>query len=350
ARGLHGDRAAVADGVVATPARDADPLRRAARGFVGSRGRRQRHGDAAVVENRVVSGAGVDRGRRLRAREADARAGQDADGVVAGPGDHALGLAAAAHDRVAVRAARRHARRLRRSHLGQRQQGDYEESTATKAAAFDTIELKRRSPLASLPPRHRSSRTGVPRGTSSGHTNPKSWPSTLVVHFHDIGIPERCAHAAAASTGKVGFALQETRRYLYPARCGSATTSEGTKISNTSTATSAAMKGASSRTMSFTEAPERPDSTNSRTPYGGVSRPIIMFTTMTTPKCTRSTPSALAAGRSSGTSTRSSVVVSSRQPSTRNTRFATTMKPSGPIWSEANHAATRSGICSVAST
>src|SRR6185312_10021862 len=102
---------------------------------------------------------------------------------------------------------------------------------------------------------------------------------------------------------------------LYPMTRGSQRTVSGANEMIASTTIDAAMKGAASRTIAISVWRVMLATTKSRSPKGGVSRPIMMLTTTTTPKCTRSMPSAFAGGIRIGTMTSRIVVPSRRQPS-----------------------------------
>ena len=83
--------------------------------------------------------------------------------------------------------------------------------------------------------------------------------------------------------------------------------------------------------------------TNSSMPNGGVISPIIMLTTTTTPKWTRSMPSSLAAGSSIGTNTSSITETSRKQPSTRNTTLTSSRNCSCERSMESTHSASACG-------
>ncbi|MNW19005.1 hypothetical protein D3C71_2188100 [compost metagenome] len=67
-------------------------------------------------------------------------------------------------------------------------------------------------------------------------------------------------------------------------------------------------------------------------PMGGVMRPIIMLSTSTTPRCTRSMPSARAVGMNSGTMTSWMVETSRTQPRMRKRMLSSSRKSHASIW------------------
>ena len=73
--------------------------------------------------------------------------------------------------------------------------------------------------------------------------------------------------------------------------------------------------------MFFSGVLEMPAVMKSSMPKGGVVRPIIMLMTMTTPKWTRSMPSALISGSTIGMKTSVIAIVSMNMPRARNTKF-----------------------------
>ncbi|MNU04015.1 hypothetical protein D3C72_2482600 [compost metagenome] len=76
-------------------------------------------------------------------------------------------------------------------------------------------------------------------------------------------------------------------------------------------------------------------------------RPTIMLTTISTPKCTRSTPTALTAGSSMGTNTSSMTAVSRKQPRTRNTTLTISKKATWLSDWPATHCASACGTPSA---
>jgi len=69
-----------------------------------------------------------------------------------------------------------------------------------------------------------------------------------------------------------------------------------------------------SRIISFSGVPVSPDTVKSSMPYGGVESPIMRFSTMTTPKWTRSIPNWLRIGIMIGVNMSCMGVVSRKQP------------------------------------
>ena len=86
--------------------------------------------------------------------------------------------------------------------------------------------------------------------------------------------------------------------------------------------------------------------TNSKIPYGGVIKPIIELTTTSTPKCTRSIPSASQVGMNNGTITRMIVVASRMQPNSRISTLTAIRNAIGLMSDPSNSAEIDCGICS----
>ena len=87
-----------------------------------------------------------------------------------------------------------------------------------------------------------------------------------------------------------------------------------------------------------------------RRPYGGVIKPIMMLTTTTTPKCTRSMPSAWAVGMKTGTMIRRIAVPSSTQPSRSRSTLTSIRKPIGDRSQPARMPFIVSGMFSMVTT
>ena len=85
-----------------------------------------------------------------------------------------------------------------------------------------------------------------------------------------------------------------------------------------------------SRKIAPMEVPVRPLMTNSSSPCGGSASPTIMFSMITTPKCTRSMPSPAATGTSSGTITSRIVISSKATASSSSITFTASRNVTGP--------------------
>src|SRR6266511_4159699 len=85
-------------------------------------------------------------------------------------------------------------------------------------------------------------------------------------------------------------------------------------------------------------------------PTGGVSRPIIRFSTMIRPKCTGSMPSLAMIGMNTGTRIVIAAIVSMKQPTKSRKILASSRKTSGLSLIDSTQAAIASVICVVVST
>src|SRR5688572_26875752 len=96
----------------------------------------------------------------------------------------------------------------------------------------------------------------------------------------------------------------------------------GTYVRTTSAIKSGTSQGKMAMVVRSTLSFATRASTNSTMPMGGCNRPIIKLSTITSPKCTGSTPSSSAMGKSNGTRMVMAAVGSRKQPTTNISRLA----------------------------
>lgn len=133
-----------------------------------------------------------------------------------------------------------------------------------------------------------------------------------------------------------------------PKRSGINVTNGGIYVMRKSTPKRTNNIGVIALMIILSDVSEIPETTKRSIPNGGVDRPIIILSVITTPKCTRSMPKASISGKTIGIKTRIIVIVSTNIPSMMNTMFISNSSRYLFVVTFRRNLATVSGICSIA--